>query len=299
MVEPEHFESRDRDVETSGFARSFAAATRSLGRGQDPTIRTDHPDGSTAVRRVLVVCAVAGLTIAGTIGIGAIVALERGHHGTTQNAASIASLAASSPAAPSPSPTPSHTPAKTTQAAATTPARVVTTIVVTKTSATKAKTTSAPSVKSTDTPPAGYGSTNLAIDHPVTVTNYTQNYVGSNITDGNVDTYWEGDSNDYPETVTIDLGSVRWVARIVLSLPQASDWNTRTETIEIRGSQTSSTDPTQTLVGTGNYTFNANSSAQDGTAVTFTPVKTRYLILTFTANSGWGAAQLSELAAYS
>jgi hypothetical protein len=33
--------------------------------------------------------------------------------------------------------------------------------------------------------------------------------------------------------------------------------------------------------------------------VTFAPVQTRFLILQFTANSGWYAAQLSELSAYS
>ena len=150
----------------------------------------------------------------------------------------------------------------------------------------------------TNTPPSGYGTTDLALGRPVTATSYVETYAPANLTDGSVDSYWEGAQNSFPQRVTVDLGSVQWVAKIELALPPASDWNSRTQTIAIYGSP-SGTNPTQTLVASTGYTFNANDGTDDAVTVTFTPVDTRYLILDFTANSGWYAAQLSELFAYS
>jgi F5/8 type C domain len=305
MVDLEQTEIREREVEATGFAKSFAAARRSLGRGQDPTIRPDHADRSTMVRRGVVLCTVAGLAVAGTIGIGVLVSFERGHHSTSRSAASVSGLVTTkaSSAAARPSPSPTHAASQSPAVAVTTvPVRVVTTVVVTapgaaaSTNAASAKTTSPKAA--VDAPPAGYGTVNLALNKPVTVTSHTQNYVGSNITDGNVDSYWEGNANDFPQDVAVDLGSVQWVAKLVLSLPPVSDWNSRTQTITIGGAQ-SSTSPPQTIVPSAGYAFNANNGTGDAVTVAFAPVQTRYLILQFTANVGWHAAQLSELSAFS
>jgi hypothetical protein len=149
-----------------------------------------------------------------------------------------------------------------------------------------------------DTPPAGYGTTDLALGRSAGATSHTQNYVSTNITDGDVDSYWEGAENVFPQTVTVDLGSVQWVAKMTLSLPPISDWNSRTQTIGIYGSP-SGTSPSQTLAAATGYTFNANNGTGDAVTFTFAPQKTRYLILQFTANGGWPAAQLSELSVYS
>ncbi|HEY3869086.1 MAG TPA: discoidin domain-containing protein, partial [Actinocrinis sp.] len=80
---------------------------------------------------------------------------------------------------------------------------------------------------------------------------------------------------------------------LVLDLPPSSAWGTRTQTILIQGS----TDGTNysTLVASANYTF---TSPANTVAVTFTGASVRYLKLTFTANTGWPAGQLSELQAY-
>ena len=54
--------------------------------------------------------------------------------------------------------------------------------------------------------------TNLALNRPATASSDFQNYVPSNVTDGNTSTYWEStDGAGYPQTVTVDLGSVQSV----------------------------------------------------------------------------------------
>lgn len=150
----------------------------------------------------------------------------------------------------------------------------------------------------TDTPPSGYGTADLALNRAATATSYTQTYVPSNITDGDVESYWEGSRDAFPQTVTVDLGSVQWVAELQLSLPPDSDWNSRTQTIAVYGAQ-SGTSPSETLAAATGYTFNADNGTGDAVTITFAPQQTRYLILRFSANSGWYAAQLSELSAYS
>jgi hypothetical protein len=116
------------------------------------------------------------------------------------------------------------------------------------------------------------------------------------VTDGNTSTYWESsDGAGYPQTVTVNLGSVQPVGSLTLDLPPASAWSTRTETLSVLGSANGSTF-TQ-LVPSAGYTFNpatgntASISLPSGTS-------TQYVQLSFTANTGWDAAQLSELQIY-
>jgi F5/8 type C domain/Pectate lyase superfamily protein/Abnormal spindle-like microcephaly-assoc'd, ASPM-SPD-2-Hydin len=138
-------------------------------------------------------------------------------------------------------------------------------------------------------------STNLALNHPVTASGYTQNYVPANAVDGNTSTYWESTDNAFPQWFQVDLGSVTSISRIVMDLPPSSTWGTRTQTITIQGS----TDGTNysTLVGSAGYTF--NPATGNTVTVTFSPASVRYLKLTFTANTGWPAGQLSELQVFS
>lgn len=148
-------------------------------------------------------------------------------------------------------------------------------------------------------PPSGYGTVDLALNRPAGSTDYTQVYAPANITDGNTSSYWEGQANEFPETVTVDLGSVQWVAKMELALPPAPDWNSRTQTIAIYGSTSGPGRTSQTIVPSAGYSFNADDSSQDTVTVAFPAVQTRYLTLEFTANSGWDAAQLAELFVYS
>jgi hypothetical protein len=139
-------------------------------------------------------------------------------------------------------------------------------------------------------------SVNLAASQPVRISSHTQDYVAANITDQDVSTYWEAAAG-FPQTVTVDLGKVETVGRLVLSLPAISDWNRRTQTIAVAGSKSGST-YTRIRAAAG-YTFDANAAAEDTVTVKVPSSRARYLRLTFTANDGWTSAQLSGLAAYS
>jgi hypothetical protein len=137
-------------------------------------------------------------------------------------------------------------------------------------------------------------STNLALNQPTTASGYTQTYVPSNAVDGNTSSYWESTDNAFPQWFQVDLGSATTVGRVVMDLPPATAWGTRTQTITIQGSA-DGTNYT-TLAGSAGYTF--NPATGNTVTVTFSAASVRYLKLTFTANTGWPAGQLSELQAY-
>jgi hypothetical protein len=130
----------------------------------------------------------------------------------------------------------------------------------------------------------------------VDVDTHTQDYVGSNITDGNAGTYWESanGTDAFPHAISVDLGSEKKVSRVVLKLPPVADWNVRTQNITVYGAH--NTTSAFGLVSAADYTFNAATG--NTVTIRFTATATRYVQLWFTANSGWPAAQLSELAAY-
>jgi F5/8 type C domain/Pectate lyase superfamily protein/Abnormal spindle-like microcephaly-assoc'd, ASPM-SPD-2-Hydin len=137
--------------------------------------------------------------------------------------------------------------------------------------------------------------TDLALNQPTTASGYTQTYAPANAVDGSTSSYWESTDNAFPQWLQVDLGSSVSISRIVMDLPPSTAWGTRTQTIAIQGS----TDGTNysTLVASANYTF--NPSTGNTVTVTFPAASVRYLKLTFTANTGWPAGQLSELLVYS
>ena len=134
--------------------------------------------------------------------------------------------------------------------------------------------------------------TNLALSKPVTASSDYQNYVPSNVTDGNTSTYWEStDGAGYPQTITVNLGSVQTVGSVTLDLPPATAWSTRTETLSVLGSTNGTT--FSQIVGSAGYTFNPST----GNTVTISlpsGTSAQYAQLSFTGNTGWDAAQLSE-----
>jgi hypothetical protein len=134
--------------------------------------------------------------------------------------------------------------------------------------------------------------TNLALGQPATASSSYETYVASNVTDGNTSSYWESaDGAGYPQTISVDLGSTQSIGSVTLDLPPSSAWSTRTETLSVLGS-TNGTSYSQ-IVGSAGYTFNPST----GNTVTISlPSGTsdRYVELSFTGNTGWSAAQLSE-----
>jgi F5/8 type C domain/Pectate lyase superfamily protein/Abnormal spindle-like microcephaly-assoc'd, ASPM-SPD-2-Hydin len=137
---------------------------------------------------------------------------------------------------------------------------------------------------------SGCTTKNLALCATMTASGYTDDYVPSNANDGNADTYWESTDNDFPQWLEANLGSAHTVGSITLDLPPLSDWNTRTQTIEILGSTDGTT--WTTLEPATGYTF--NPSTGNTVTISLPSSKVQYLQLYFTANTVWPAGQISE-----
>ncbi|WP_406074131.1 discoidin domain-containing protein [Micromonospora sp. NBC_01638] len=128
----------------------------------------------------------------------------------------------------------------------------------------------------------------------MTASSYNQNYVASNANDGNASTYWESANNAFPQWIQADLGATVSVDRLVLKLPPAADWQTRTQTLSVLGSTNGSS--FTTLKASAGYTFNPGSG--NTATVNFTAASTRYVRVQVTGNTGWPAAQFSEVEVY-
>jgi len=132
---------------------------------------------------------------------------------------------------------------------------------------------------------------NLALNAAVSASSSASGYPASNAVDGNTSTYWEStDGAGYPQTITVNLGSATSISRIVLDLPYSTAWSTRTETLSVLGSTNGSS--YSTIVASAGYTF--NPSTGNSVTITFTATSAQYIQLSFTANTGWSAAQLAE-----
>jgi hypothetical protein len=135
---------------------------------------------------------------------------------------------------------------------------------------------------------------NLAIGKTASAngSNGSANYGPANINDGNTDTYWEGTSNAYPNTVTVNLGSTMSVGQVVVKLNPA--WGSRSQTFTVLGS----TDNVNwsTLAAAANYSF----APASGNAVTINlaAASVRYVRLSFAANTGAPAGQVAEMEIY-
>ncbi|WP_370350038.1 glycosyl hydrolase family 28-related protein [Catenulispora sp. EB89] len=107
------------------------------------------------------------------------------------------------------------------------------------------------------------------------------------LTDGDPGTYFESQDGTFPQTVTVDLGQSTSVDRVVLKLPP--NWGARTETLSVAADGAP-------LVASASYTFDPATGNAVTIAVPATVLRT--LTLTVTGNTGWPAAQLSEVEIY-
>lgn len=135
----------------------------------------------------------------------------------------------------------------------------------------------------------GATGTNLAQGKPVTANNNVHNFVAANANDGNVATYWE--SNGFPGTLTVQLGSNADVSSVALKLNPDNAWGARTQNIEVLGREQNATGFTSLAAGrdyrfdpaTGNtITINASGRVAD-------------LQVRGTSNTGAPGAQVAEI----
>ncbi|MBT2416509.1 discoidin domain-containing protein [Streptomyces sp. ISL-22] len=136
---------------------------------------------------------------------------------------------------------------------------------------------------------------NLAKGRPATATGSQDVYTPGKAVDGDAGSYWESANNAFPQSWTVDLGSTEAVRRLVLKLPPQSVWQARTQTLSVQGSTDGST--YSTVVPARDYRFDP---ATGNTVTVPLPSGTslRHLRLHVTGNTGWPAAQFSEVEAY-
>ena len=136
---------------------------------------------------------------------------------------------------------------------------------------------------------------NLAKGRPATSTGSQDVYTPGKAVDGDANSYWESGNNAFPQSLTVDLGSREAVRRLVLKLPPSSAWGARTQTVTVLGSTDGSN--FSTVVGPTGYRFDP---ATGNTVTVALPAGTglRHLRLSVSANTGWPAAQFSEVEAY-
>jgi len=137
-------------------------------------------------------------------------------------------------------------------------------------------------------PPTG----NLALNRATSASSQNGGFVAANAVDSNVGSYWESVNNTFPQWIQVDLGAAYQVNRLVLKLPPG--WERRTQTIHVQGS----TDGSQfgTLAASGGVTFDPGSG--NTATLTVPPTAVRYVRVNVSANTGWPAAQLSQLEVY-
>ncbi|MFE7549864.1 discoidin domain-containing protein [Streptomyces gardneri] len=133
------------------------------------------------------------------------------------------------------------------------------------------------------------GGPNIALGDSASSSSAQAGYSAGSITDGNQGSYWESAGSGLPQWVQADLGTATRVDEVVLKLP--AGWETRNQTLSIQGSADGTT--FTTLKSSATYTFSPGSA--NTVTVAFPATQTRFVRVAVTANTGWQAAQLSEL----
>ncbi|MFB8228147.1 CARDB domain-containing protein [Cellulosimicrobium sp. NPDC055967] len=133
--------------------------------------------------------------------------------------------------------------------------------------------------------------TNLALGKPIAASSVTETYVAGNANDGNASSYWEGAGDQYPSHLTVDLGAEAEVDRVVVTLPPPSVWSSRTQAFSVLGRSDGET-AFRTLKASAAYGFDP---ASGNTVEIPLDAEVDEVRLAFTANTGAGNGQVSEL----
>ncbi|MFF4748870.1 CARDB domain-containing protein [Streptomyces sp. NPDC002514] len=146
-----------------------------------------------------------------------------------------------------------------------------------------------PAVATAAEAPAG---PNLALGKSATAGGSNGSYPAANVTDGSQQSYWEGPAGSFPQWVRVDLGSAVEVDQVVLKLP--ASWEARSQTLAVEGSSDGSAFSTLSAPAATRF----DPAAAGSVTVDLTARTVRYIRVQVSANTGWNAAQLSELEVY-
>jgi hypothetical protein len=135
------------------------------------------------------------------------------------------------------------------------------------------------------------GGPNLSLGKQASASSTNGGLAAGNLNDGNQGSYWES-ASAFPQWAQIDLGASTAIDQVVLKLP--GGWGARTQTLSVQGSTTGG--GFSNIVASTNYAF--NPATNNTVTVNLTATSTRYVRVNITANTGWSAAQLSELEIY-
>ncbi|MFE6335916.1 CARDB domain-containing protein [Streptomyces sp. NPDC057798] len=133
---------------------------------------------------------------------------------------------------------------------------------------------------------------NLALGRAATAGGAHGGYPATNVTDGSQQSYWEGPTGSFPQWVQVDLGSQVPLDRVALKLP--TGWEGRSQSLAILGSSDGGS--FTTLAGAQARAF-APSEANT-VHIDLPSATARFVRVQVASNSGWNAAQLSELEIY-
>ncbi|MER5478916.1 discoidin domain-containing protein [Streptomyces sp. NPDC002734] len=137
------------------------------------------------------------------------------------------------------------------------------------------------------------GGPNIALGDTASASSAHTEYGAGNVTDGNQGTYWQSAGSGLPQWVQADLGAATRVDEVVLKLP--AGWESRSQTLSVQGSADGTS--FSTLKSSATYAF--TPGAGNTVTVSFPATQTRFVRVDITANTGWQAAQLSELEVHS
>lgn len=144
------------------------------------------------------------------------------------------------------------------------------------------------------TEPVDYGE-NLALGKEARQSGQTDIYNCRNVNDGDRFTYWEGESDDYPNDVTIDLEEVAQIGSARVLLNPSRIWGARTQEIEVLVSE----DGENFVTAYPRTTLSFDPGMDNSVYLEFeSPVRGQYVRFQFYANTGAKGGQAAEVEVY-
>lgn len=138
---------------------------------------------------------------------------------------------------------------------------------------------------------------NIALKKKVKASSFNDVYTPRKVVDGIATgpSYWEGKPDTYPNAITVDLEEESTIHAIRVCLSPMAIWGKRVQTFSVLTSMDG--ENFTTLYESKDYTFDPDTGNE--VQLLFDAMKTRYVMLEFTNNTGSGGAQIAELEVYS